>query len=330
MLRKLSSTAKVMILGGNPLQLPVQMLGFLMAAPELKGHIIKHIGKHLLSNPFNVAEKAAERSVYMHDRVASGHKYGLDLLESGDVITQSKGTKNYKALHSMLMKFVTTGDAISSMIVWDAAVDKATIELNYNMKEAQEYADMIVRTTQGDFSKYSKSMSGLTKEFLPFASFFVTQLNQQRVFRKSDDKAALASFVIMGWLLAPMMEQTIRYAYKSAWSDDEEKTPEEIARMLFQNSLETTAGIYFPGFGAPIAKALTSSDYYATKYNTPLGGLIETGLEVGGDVRKLVKKTVDENEDVDFSDVSRIFTAAGQVAGVIPATQRRFLNKLAK
>jgi len=267
----INTAGKIAVLGGRPIMVPIQSLGFLAAAPNLKGYLVPALAKYIMTSPQELVKatlRQESRDKYMTDRFLGANKYGIEELNvNSHQIVSGKLNKTKRAALIVHMSFLGIGDRIASEIVWDAAYAKAKEELNYSDKRSRDYASREVRLTQGDYSSFAREMAPMAKMFLPFTSYLATQMNQYKFFRDSNRKGELVSMMVWVMILSPIMEDLIKYVGKG---DKDRETFKDFVKAGLGNIVETMGGMIVPGAGGSITSSVYYSNPWRLRTATPL------------------------------------------------------------
>lgn len=258
---RLTLLSSTYILGGKIASIPVQMLGIISAIHDL-GYVepMKSIARFFtVKGAFQMWKRIEEKSVYMKNRYSDPLNY-IAGLQTLDNMLLSKGDEAQKVIAKYMMKFVEKGDQFASIMVWDAAYNKALSE-GKSDSDAVLFADSAVRTTQSDTSAgaRAKAMRGMGRYLSPFSSFYIASNNliSSKVTwggKKGVTDAAL-TLLLVG-VLSPVLETIVKAPIVYLGLTDEERRKRKIKDLasfikdqLKYNQAEAALNVLIPSFG---------------------------------------------------------------------------------
>ncbi|GAF99636.1 unnamed protein product, partial [marine sediment metagenome] len=161
-----------------------------------------------------------------------------------DMIHDANKTKQTKYDVFMTAGFFPLAylDLIAANIAWEAANLQAKDELLYNAEDASLYADSVVRTSQGDFSYYSKPeiAKGWSRFFVPFMTYFLSSGSNMRAAYTDANTMKVASYLVALGIVVPALESMIKEPLKD---DDDEFT---FTDSWLDNSIGTLSTALMP------------------------------------------------------------------------------------
>lgn len=244
---------KMAILGAKATTSLLQLTAFVNAAPEVgMNNVRKALGKKFTELGSWSPNSMRNKSVGLRNRYDNGQQAVLNIMKDYHKTKVSGYDKTMGWMFLPLQYF----DLIAADIAYDAAHIKATEELGYNAEEASIYADSIMRTTQGDFSAYSKPeiAKGWARLMVPFGTYFLASSSNLRASFAVGDVTKGTSYLIALGLVIPIMETFIRETADELIKGEDDDDEVTFAVKAIENSIQTLTLAMFPVTGLGIDK----------------------------------------------------------------------------
>lgn len=223
----LDSAYKVAVMGLDISKGFIQAVGFVSAVPLIG---MKYMAPQIfkaLANPFFSIEKSKEKSEYMKGRFEHVQQTILgetDLIDSTLTEMFSKVDKTmFSKIREASMWFLAYGDSVASNMVWQAQYNKSITE-GKSPEVATQFADDMVRQTQGDFSSYAKPewFKGMLRLASPFMTYFINMGSNIFSISKTKNTGKLLGLCTAFIVFQPFLESMIREVFKGSGGDDDE------------------------------------------------------------------------------------------------------------
>lgn len=234
-----------------------QITGFTMAAVKVNPRHLKSSLFRYMKAPNDTAEAIAALSPWMAERL-SAESFELrramdDILEDDTAWQKTKEIANRHAYFAQ-RAFQNVVDIVS----WQAAFDQASATMTE--KEAVQFADSVVRQTQGtqspeDIARFEASNS-FVQLFTQFTGYFNMQANllgteyKKTMRDMGGDKGRLAYVYAMGFMLPAVIADGIVRTFGWDWDDeDDDGYLDEMFAWFFGSQLRTGVAM-FPFVGS--------------------------------------------------------------------------------
>jgi len=234
-----------------------QITGFTMAAVKVNPRHLKSSLFRYMKAPNDTAEAIAALSPWMAERL-SAESFELrramdEMLEDETAWQKTKEIANRHAYFAQ-RAFQNVVDIVS----WQAAFDQASATMTE--KEAVQFADSVVRQTQGtqspeDIARFEASNS-FVQLFTQFTGYFNMQANllgteyKKTMRDMGGDKGRLAYVYAMGFMLPAVIADGIVRTFGWDWDDeDDDGYLDEIFSWLLGSQLRTGVAM-FPFVGS--------------------------------------------------------------------------------
>jgi len=217
----------------------IQLTAFVGAAPQVGMRNLRKAAIKQLTNPAEFNFNAiATKSPALKARWEHIEEAAFDMIHNPHKTKQSKYDIFMRAGFFPLAYL----DLIAANIAWEAANYQAKEELLYNTEEASLYADSVMRTSQGDFSYYSKPeiAKGWSRLFVPFMTYFLASGSNLRAAYADKNVMKVGSYLIALGIIVPLLESVIKEPLKD---DDDEFT---LTESWLDNSVATMTTALVP------------------------------------------------------------------------------------
>ena len=292
---ELDSLCSAGILGGGVRKGIIQATGWITSLRFVNPLYMAESMFRVLSNPhtlWNLTDVARSKSNYMRGRFDNPAAYIADIRQYGELGAKTKSWVD-KA-KDLALWTVTRGDALSSVITWNAAY-KQSLEQGMNERDASMQADSVVRMTQGDTSGGARPpmLQGNERFFTKFASYWVgvnSSLMSDLFYGTRKDKlfGATATIAFAG-IMEPIISAFLQSVYTWLIASDEQKDKwkkdkkinnlEEYLKAEVEDNVKTSlASAFVPqfGLGFSLAKYSENEKLYGGEF-LPLTFAITTG-----------------------------------------------------
>jgi hypothetical protein len=295
------------------------LTGFVPALMEVNaGHLTSEVAKFYSPQMADRYRFAIEHSEFMANRF---NTYERDLQNNIKALTMKGGLRPDTATFLALMGFVDRGVSVP---VWNAAFKGGMEKFDNDMTKAIEYADHVVRQTQGsgrdvDLAQIMGGHGGwgeLKRAFTMFYSYFNSQLSLlvkhgviDKVEARTNPGIAAAKFTaaFMAIVVIPnvLSELLMRGAVMEGESEEEAKKRWAGSFVKYGAGMFPFVRDLVPGIWA----RLTDSKYYGTKV-TPLASAAEGVVDASKAVSDYFAGTADEK------DLKKLIMGVGYILGL--------------
>lgn len=274
---ELDSLCSAGILGGGVRKGIIQATGWITALRFVNPLYMAESMFRVLSNPqtlWNLTDVARSKSNYMRGRFDNPAAYIADIRQYGELGAKTKSWID-KA-KDLALWTVTRGDALSSVITWNAAY-KQFLEQGMNERDASQQADSVVRMTQGDTSGGARPpmLQGNERFFTKFASYWIgvhSSLMSDLYYGTRKDKlfGATATIAFAG-IMEPIISAFLQSVYTWLIASDDQKDKwkkkkkinnlsEYINAEVGDNVKTSLASAFVPQFGLGFSLAKYSEN----------------------------------------------------------------------
>lgn len=260
LIAKCSGVASAGILGLSIMRLFVQMSGIIPGMAVVgRGKFVASLGKTLKSMAtMDLLSEAKDKSDYMKARYEniSQSVMGWDR----KMLLNGKFFDNWSAF---AMYFLSYGDAVASLTVWNAAHDKAIME-GRTEEQAVADADSAVRLTQSD-SMIASRANGMQTQWArilsPFMSYIMSMqsLVRGKIISKNYFDAAYIAFMYI--VVSPIIESMAKEVeFFPDDDDDEDKYWDRVVKRWASDATNTLGTSIVPlmGIGGAVTSGLAS------------------------------------------------------------------------
>lgn len=285
-------------------------------------------------HPMELTSQITEKSTWMRDRL--DNEISQISGELRDILTQSKYEKAQD--YGMRAGYWLSGTAqhIVDVIAWQAAYDEKISE-GEDEKEAVQYADSVVRQTQGSFAPEDASNFEAKSPFVRLFTQFYSYFNMISNLAVTESRNAIAE---MGWkggsprlfyiylmtfALPSWIADLIMSAMRGKVDDDDDGEYIDDVMMKFFTGQARAATALIPGVGQVINAAVgkfTKAPQDDRMSLSPAVGSIEGSV---GTVKDLYDVLLDDKE-LKRAHVRDVFTLAGMLTGLPFAAAARPLG----
>ena len=259
LIAKCSGVASAGILGLSIMRLFVQMSGIIPGMAVVgRGKFVASLGKTLKSMAtMDLLSEAKDKSDYMKARYEnlSESVMGWDR----KMLVNGKFFDNWSAF---AMYFLSYGDAVASLTVWNAAHDKAIME-GRTEEQAVSDADSAVRLTQSD-SMIASRANGMQTQWArilsPFMSYIMSMQSLVRGKIISKDYFDAAYIAFMYIVVSPIIESMAKEVEFFPDDDDDDKYWNRVVKRWASDATNTLGTSIVPlmGIGGAVTSGLAS------------------------------------------------------------------------
>ena len=312
-LGELDSLSSAGILGGGIRKGIIQATGWITSLRYVNPMYMLKSLTSVLTNPktlWNLTDVARSKSNYMKGRFDNPAAYIADIRQYGELGAKAKSWVDLAK--DLSLWTVTRGDALASVITWNAAYEQSIAE-GLSDKDATLQADSVVRRTQGDTSAGSRPpmLQGNERFFTKFASYWVgvySGLASDLYYGTKKEKLfGITASVALAGILEPIISAFMQSAYTWLIADDDRKekwkkqginTMDDYIKYEVGDNVKTSlSSAILPqfGLGYSMAKYDEQQKLYGGEF-LPLTFLLSTG-SLGIDAKKYLMSDNDKEKD---------------------------------
>ncbi len=285
-------------------------------------------------HPMELTTQVTDKSPWMRDRL--DNEIGNISGELRDILTQSKYEKAQE--FGMQAGYWVSGAAqhIVDVITWQAAYDQKVAE-GEDEKESVQYADSIVRQTQGSFAPEDASTLEAGSPFVRLFTQFYSYFNMISNLAITEGRNAVAEsgwkggssrlfyIYMMTFALPSFIAELIMAGMRGKIDDDGDGEYLDDILMMFFTGQGRAATALIPGVGQVINAAVgrfTKAPQDDRMSVSPAIGAIEGSVGVGKDLYDVLL----DGKELKRAHVRDVFTLVGMVTGLPFAAAARPLG----
>lgn len=332
--RGLRRRAGLQLMAANIANATQQLTGLFPAMAKVSPRKMGAALVQFTRNPFELTREITGKSKWMADRL--DNEISQISGELRDILTQSKYEKAQD--FGMRAGYWASGAAqhIVDVITWQAAYDEKIAE-GEDEKESVQYADSVVRQTQGSFAPEDASSFEAKSPFVRLFTQFYSYFNMISNLAVTESRNAIAE---MGWkggsprlfyiymmtfALPSFLSQLIMAAMRGKIDEDEDGEYIDDVMMMFFTGQGRAATALIPGAGQIINTAVNRFNKNPTDDRMSVSASVGT-LEQMGSVPKDLYDVLLDGKELKRAHVRDVFTLAGMVTGLPFAAAARPLG----
>ncbi len=275
-----------------------QLSGLTMAAVKVKPRYLKNALTTYIKAPTDTAAEISELSPWMADRL-SGQSFELRT-ELNQILEDESGWQKVKDMSSRHAYFVQRAfQNVVDIVSWQGAFDEVSGTMT--VKQAVQYADSIVRQTQGsqspeDIARFEAGDS-FKQLFTQFTGYFNMQANLLATeYKKATrdlggDRGRLTYVYVMGMMMPALIADAIVRTFGWDWDDDDDDGySDEFFAWFFGSQLRAGVAM-FPFVGSLLnatANRFNQQPYDDRLTTSPAVSTVESSLGAPFSVYKAV------------------------------------------
>jgi hypothetical protein len=332
--RGLRRRTGLQLMAANIANAAQQLTGLFPAMAKVSPRKVGSALVQFTRNPFELTRDITGKSPWMVDRL--DNEISQISGELRDILTQSKYEKAQD--FGMRAGHWASGAAqhIVDVITWQAAYDEKITE-GEDEKESVQYADSIVRQTQGSFAPEDASSFEAKSPFVRLFTQFYSYFNMISNLAITESRNTVAELgwkggsprlfyiYMMTFALPSFFSELIMSAMRGKIDDDDDGEYIDDILMMFFTGQGRAATALIPGVGQVINSGIgkfTKAPQDDRMSVSPAVGAIEGSVGVGKDLYDVLL----DGKELKRAHVRDVFTLAGMITGLPFAAAARPLG----